>query len=73
MLARASVKHKQHHLSRRDIVAKKVAKAVSEAAAALSKLGASKGGKARAEALSAADRKKIAQKAARARWRKKKA
>jgi len=60
-------------LSRRDIVAKKVAKAVSEAAAALSKLGASKGGKARAEALSAADRKKIAQKAARARWRKKKA
>lgn len=39
------------------------------AALALSKLGASKGGKARAEKLSAATRKAIAKKAAKARWR----
>lgn len=38
------------------------------AAVALSKLGASKGGKARAESLSAAKRKAIAKKAAKARW-----
>jgi len=42
-------------------------------AAALSKLGAAKGGKARAEALTAAERRRIAQKAARARWGKRKA
>ena len=39
------------------------------AAVALSRLGASKGGKARAESLSAAKRKEIAKKAAKARWR----
>jgi hypothetical protein len=39
------------------------------AAVALSKLGASKGGKARAENLSAAKRKAIAKKAAAARWK----
>ena len=39
------------------------------AAVALSKLGASKGGKARASKLSARRRKEIAQKAAKARWR----
>ena len=39
------------------------------AAVALSKLGASKGGKARATKLSAKKRKDIAKKAARARWR----
>lgn len=38
------------------------------AAVALSKLGAAKGGKARAEALSATKRKAIAKKAAAARW-----
>lgn len=38
------------------------------AAVALSKLGASKGGKARAENLSARKRKEIAKKAAKARW-----
>jgi hypothetical protein len=38
------------------------------AAVALSKLGASKGGIARAKALSGQKRKKIAQKAAKARW-----
>ena len=38
------------------------------AAVALSKLGASKGGKARAEALSARKRKMIAKKAAEIRW-----
>jgi hypothetical protein len=38
------------------------------AAVALSKLGASKGGRARAESLSARKRKLIAKKAARARW-----
>jgi hypothetical protein len=42
------------------------------AAVALSKLGAAKGGKARAEALSATKRKAIAKKAAAARWRKSK-
>lgn len=39
------------------------------AAVALSKLGAAKGGKARAEALSPAKRKAIAKKAAKARWK----
>jgi hypothetical protein len=39
------------------------------AALALSKLGASKGGMARAKKLSAAKRKAIARKAAKARWR----
>jgi hypothetical protein len=38
-------------------------------AQALSKLGASKGGKARAESLSAKKRSQIAQKAAKARWK----
>jgi hypothetical protein len=41
----------------------------NQAAVALSKLGASKGGKARAESLSAAKRKAIAKKAAAARWK----
>lgn len=41
---------------------------VSKAAQMLSKLGASKGGKARAEKLSAERRRTIAQKAAKARW-----
>lgn len=39
------------------------------AAVALGKLGAAKGGEARAKALSATKRKQIAKKAARARWR----
>jgi hypothetical protein len=38
------------------------------AAVALSKLGASKGGKARAESLTAKQRSKIAKRAAKARW-----
>lgn len=42
-----------------------------KAAQILSKLGASKGGKARAQQLSAGRRKAIAQKAAEARWSKK--
>jgi hypothetical protein len=37
-------------------------------AVALSKLGAAKGGKARAQALTAAERSEIAKKAALARW-----
>jgi hypothetical protein len=41
------------------------------AAVALGKLGASKGGKARAEKLSPERRKEIAKKAAEARWAKK--
>lgn len=45
--------------------------AVSAAAAALSKLGASKGGEARAAKLSARRRKKIAKDAAAARWKRK--
>ena len=40
------------------------------AAVALSKLGASKGGKARAASLTAKQRSKIARKAAKTRWRK---
>jgi hypothetical protein len=40
------------------------------AAVALGKLGGAKGGKARAEKLSAAKRKQIAKKAAAARWKK---
>jgi hypothetical protein len=40
------------------------------AAVALSKLGASKGGKARAESLSKRQRVEIAKKAARTRWKK---
>jgi hypothetical protein len=40
------------------------------AAQALSKLGASKGGKARAKSLSVKKRKSIAKKAAESRWRK---
>jgi hypothetical protein len=43
------------------------------AAVALSRLGASKGGKARAASLSAAKRSAIAKKAVQARWRKMKA
>jgi hypothetical protein len=42
----------------------------NQAAVALGKLGAAKGGEARAKALSAAKRKAIAKKAARTRWRK---
>jgi len=40
----------------------------NEAAVALSKLGAAKGGKARAAKLNATRRKEIAKKAAKARW-----
>lgn len=43
--------------------------AVSAAAAALSKLGASKGGEARAKSLTAKRRSDIAKAAARARWK----
>lgn len=42
---------------------------VRAAAAALSRLGASKGGKARARSMTAAKRKAIAKKAAAARWK----
>jgi hypothetical protein len=41
---------------------------INKAAQMLSKLGASKGGKARAKTLTPEQRKAIAQKAARARW-----
>jgi len=44
--------------------------AVSAAAAALSKLGASKGGEARAKSLSAKRRAEIAKRAATVRWKK---
>ena len=44
--------------------------AVSAAAAALSKLGASKGGEARAKSLTPKRRAEIAKKAAAARWKK---
>ena len=45
------------------------AAAISAAASALGRLGASKGGKARAANLTAAKRKAIAKKAAAARWK----
>ncbi len=49
---------------------KKPTREKNPAAVALGKLGGLKGGRARALALSAEERKIIAQKAARARWRK---
>jgi len=51
-------------MSRKPIQHKK-----NPAAVALSKLGASKGGKARAKKLSAAVRSRIARRAANARWK----
>ncbi|HZP60003.1 MAG TPA: hypothetical protein VFB27_06720 [Opitutaceae bacterium] len=48
------------------------APAKNPAAVALGKLGASKGGKARAASLSSSKRKKIAREAAKARWHDKK-
>ena len=50
----------------------RVAEEKNPAAVALGKLGASKGGKARAKKLSAKQRSAIAKKAAQARWAKKK-
>jgi hypothetical protein len=47
-----------------------IERAKNPAAVALSKLGASKGGKARADSLTAKQRSKIAKKAAKARWKK---
>ena len=49
---------------------KKTNKKKNPAAVALSKLGASKGGKARAKKLSAADRSRIAKLAVETRWAK---
>lgn len=49
-------------------MAKKKMTPAQKAAQMLSKLGASKGGKARAETLTPEQRKAIAQKAAKARW-----
>lgn len=49
------------------------AKVKNPAAVALGKLGGSKGGKIRAEKLSAGRKKEIAQQAAKARWAKEKA
>lgn len=52
-----------------DVISKTIRKSeISEAARALSKLGASKGGKARAEKLTREQRIEIARIAARARW-----
>lgn len=48
----------------------RIMKQISKAAQMLSKLGASKGGKARASKLSPEQRKAIASKAAQARWEK---
>lgn len=52
------------------ITGEKMPRAKNPAAVALGKLGASKGGKARAEKLSAKKRTQIAKKAAETRWRK---
>ncbi len=51
-----------------EIIAKAEAEGKNPAAVMLGRLGGLKGGKARAKKLSAARRKEIAQKAARARW-----
>jgi hypothetical protein len=48
-----------------------VPKAKNEAAVSLGRLGGLKGGRARADTLTPAQRKEIAQKAAKARWAKK--
>jgi hypothetical protein len=52
------------------ITGEKMPRAKNPAAVALGKLGASKGGKARAEKLSARKRAQIAKRAAAARWKK---
>lgn len=54
-----------------EIEAPKENEGKNPAAVALGKLGGKKGGDARAKALTAKQRKKIAQKAAAARWKKK--
>ena len=51
-----------------EVVSRTIQASVSEAARTLSKIGASKGGKARAKRLSAKRRREIARKAARSRW-----
>jgi hypothetical protein len=56
------------HLDGTPLEEKPAERKKNPAAVALSKLGASKGGKARAEVLSARKRKMIAKKAAEARW-----
>lgn len=53
-----------------DIQAKAIAEGKNPAAVMLGRLGGLKGGKARAAKLSAAQRKKIAKRAANARWQK---
>jgi hypothetical protein len=58
-----------HAPTERVRILRKVAKPANPHAAALGRLGGLKGGRARAEALSAKRRREIAQKAARARWR----
>lgn len=64
----------QANASARSIIEKltgeKMPRAKNPAAVALGRLGASQGGKARAEKLSAKKRSDIAKKAARARWKK---
>lgn len=52
-------------------MARKKTTPAQKAAQMLSRLGASKGGKARADSLSPEQRKAIAQKAAKARWQRK--
>jgi hypothetical protein len=49
---------------------RKLSRKKNPAAVALAKLGASKGGKARAKALSPKERSRIAQRAAEVRWKK---
>jgi hypothetical protein len=57
--------------TRGDAILKEPARKKNPAAVALGRLGGLKGGKARAKKLSEEERKRIAQKAAKARWSKK--
>lgn len=71
LLARSVVEHLiGEHMDGTPLKPKPAARKKNPAAVALSKLGASKGGKARAEALSGRKRKMIAKKAAAVRWAK---
>lgn len=74
MLARAWMSRDQLHFFLHSGIraARSMAKEKNPHAVALSKLGAKKGGKARATALSAEKRREIARKASLARWAKEK-
>ena len=67
-LAKSIVDQATGEVQAEDFLAKAEAEGKNIAAVALGRLGGLKGGKARAEKLSAKERRQIAAKAARARW-----